>query len=479
MSDFSLFNVPDSLITRYYPEENTLPGYRTQFMRDRDRLMYATAFRRLAGKTQIYTVGADDHKKNRLTHTLEVAQISRTIAKALGLDCDLSEAIALAHDFGHTPFGHAGEEMLHEIMMPGATQVKNSPFCKKSEEEIRSRFEREQKNQVGYLDYALGFKHNLQSVRVCALLEDSYRGPKDENIGLNLTNFTLYGMMTHSALKYKNNNKEPNFQDQFKNQMKIEGSDMDAWSFEAYIVKLADDVAQWHHDLEDALREGILPVKKICSTIENSLGEALQKEDKKKLNQIKKETRRTRKSMAALSHIVVNTLVNEIIEVSKENLLQLKAKLEKDGISAEQLFRQYDDLDLGIKKDQVITLSDKINKREFEDVIKEAIHHSRNVSRMNEKGKYIIRKLFEAYYAHPQQLPDGWIFHLMVEMDPKKYKSITAAQKHGVGEVRVDFEKVMKNPNVYFECLLMRRICDHIASMTDHYAIEEYNNLYG
>ena len=98
---------------------------------------------------------------------------------------------------------------------------------------------------------------------------------------------------------------------------------------------------------------------------------------------------------------------------------------------------------------------------------------------MNEKGKYIIRKLFEAYYAHPQQLPDGPILHFLVDMGSDKYRNIDDAKEAGIGEARVEFDKIIKNPNVYVECMLMRRICDHIASMTDHYAIEEYNNLYG
>ena len=139
---FEFFNVPDSLIARYYGEGDTLPEYRTEFMRDRDRLMYATAFRRLSGKTQIYTVGSDDHRKNRLTHTLEVA-----------LDCDLTEAIALGHDLGHTPFGHAGERMLHDIMIPNSKYVKKSPYYNKSLEEIKCRFEREDPNNC-YLTHS-------------------------------------------------------------------------------------------------------------------------------------------------------------------------------------------------------------------------------------------------------------------------------------------------------------------------------------
>lgn len=109
-----ILKIPEEFINRHFNDDTDLPDYRTIFMRDRDRVMYCTAFKRLAGKTQIYTIGSDDHKKNRLTHSMEVAQIARTIALALDLDEALTEAIALGHDFGHTPFGHAGEQMLHK-----------------------------------------------------------------------------------------------------------------------------------------------------------------------------------------------------------------------------------------------------------------------------------------------------------------------------------------------------------------------------
>ena len=291
-----IFTVPEELIKRNYDDSNPLPNYRSEFMRDRDRIMYATAFRRLAGKTQIYTVGTDDHKKNRLTHTLEVAQIARTIATALGLNPDLSEAIALAHDFGHTPFGHAGEEMLHNIMIPHSSVIKGSPFYQKKESEIKKRFKRENPDETDYLDHAFGFKHNLQSVRVAALLEDSYRGQNGENIGLNLTNFTLYGMMIHSSLKYDWSDQPPNFQNFFKEQMVLRNSDVLAWSFEAYIVSLADDIAQWHHDLEDALREGVLPIEKICSTVSKSLNEALSEADKQSLATVQASSKTSSKA---------------------------------------------------------------------------------------------------------------------------------------------------------------------------------------
>ena len=123
------FSAPLEYASRTGPSEPQNQEYRTEFMRDRDRIMYSSSFRRLAGKTQIYLAGKDDNQRNRLTHTLEVSQIARTVSRALNLDCDLTEAIALGHDLGHAPFGHAGEWILHEIMLPNSNiSIKNSPF---------------------------------------------------------------------------------------------------------------------------------------------------------------------------------------------------------------------------------------------------------------------------------------------------------------------------------------------------------------
>lgn len=474
----NLFNVPNSLIIRKEICKTTLPEYRTEFMRDRDRILYATAFRRLAGKTQIYTVGLDDHKRNRLTHTLEVAQIARTIAQGLELNSDLAEAIALAHDFGHTPFGHAGERMLNDIMVPESSFVKTSPFYNKKYRSIKSQFERENVENDGYYKYAFGFKHNLQSARVSAVLEDSYFGETGKNIGLNLTNFSLYGMIIHSKLKYCETDLYPNFQNELDCLFKLKNSDVYAWSFEAFIVRWADEIAQWHHDLEDAMRGGVLPIERICETIRNSLGVCLNDDDNKSLENIVENRKMDRKTIAELSHIVVNTLVDNLISNTKENFKIIRNELKKKDIhDSETVFLKYDKLSLSISKDSVVSLRNDINTKGFEETIKGAVHHSRNVERMNEKGRYIIRKLFEAYYAHPQQLPDGPILHLLVDIG--KFSTIDEVKKKGVGEARVLFDKIMLNPNIHIKCVLMRRICDHIASMTDHYAIEEYNNLYG
>lgn len=485
--DATIFNVPNSLITRGYNEKSDLPEYRTEFMRDRDRIMYSTAYRRLAGKTQIYTVGTDDHKRNRLTHTLEVAQIARTIAIGLGLNEYLTEAIALSHDFGHTPFGHAGEQMLNEIMLPNSDYIKKSPFHKRSYKELKSLFERECNEHEKYLNQAFGFKHNLQSVRVNVRLEDSYRDENGDNIGLNLTNYTLYGMMIHSKLRYNENDEYPNFQNEFSQLIKQNGNDYYAWSFEAYIVALADEIAQWHHDLEDAIRGGALPINVICKTISDALDKKLSQVDKERIKEIEKFARSDRRCIANLSHIVVNTLVGDIIDNSTKNFEELSKEIHVNDIEdSETFFNIYSDPNYSERIKNIISISDDIIVNEFKGIIKGSVHHSRNVERMNEKGKYIIRKLFEAYYAHPQQLPDGQILHVLVDTKQiknadgnLKYKNIDSALTFGIGAARVDFDDLIKNPNVFVKCVLMRRICDHIASMTDHYAIEEYNHLYG
>src|SRR2546429_7643106 len=143
---------------RKYPEEP--PDWRTQYQRDRDRVIHPRAFRRLEYKTQVFLNGTGDHLRTRLTHSIEVASISRTIARALGLNEDLAEAVALAHDLGHAPFGHSGEEMLAECMRDQG-----------------------------------GFDHNRQSVRVVELLEDPYPNFP----GLNLTFEVREGLRKHGA----------------------------------------------------------------------------------------------------------------------------------------------------------------------------------------------------------------------------------------------------------------------------------------
>ena len=530
------FKAPINLARRSDGSTDDASTYRSTFMRDRDRVLYAAAFRRLAGKTQIYTVNeVDDHRKNRLTHTLEVAQIARTIAKGLHLDEDLTEAIALGHDLGHTPFGHAGEQTLHEIMTPKtdktAIDPEGSPFINTSIADIRGNVTDE--DAVKTLSYAYGFKHNIQSVRVAAKLENGYRTNDEykKSLGLNLTNYALYGMLIHSKLKYHKDHTEndvaPNFYHEFDEQLKLKNSDSPAWSFEAFIVEFADDIAQWHHDLEDALLDGIMPMEKICSTVQEALKNQLSEKRTAQLDNMKTANGLLRHNVTAISSIVVDTLVTNLVETSKENFERLYDLLGMDSSNsasiAEDVFTNYSGYIKRLKSAGILTKKDeeintpkdvfgwvisfsKIDISKFKTTIKNWIHHSRNVERMNAKGQYIIKELFAAYLETPQLLPDGSVFRFLVDTnayymenlwkaDKKseisaeeqkanefaKYVTTDSARAQGIGAARADFAERL-NPgkkDVFFKCVLMRRICDHIASMTDRYATEEYKKIYG
>jgi dGTPase len=178
--------------------EKTCP-IRTEFQRDRDRIIHSKAFRRLKHKTQVFISPAGDHYRTRMTHTLEVSQIARTIARALGLNEDLTESIAMGHDLGHTPFGHTGEEVLNELL----------PY---------------------------GFKHNEQSLRTVDVLEN-----------LNLTIETLDGILNHTGKT-------------------------DPFTLEGQIVKIADRIAYLNHDIDDAVRAGIIKENDIPSNTMLILG---------------------------------------------------------------------------------------------------------------------------------------------------------------------------------------------------------------
>lgn len=207
---------------------------RTEFQRDRDRIIHCKAFRRLKHKTQVFLSPESDHYRTRLTHTLEVAQIARTIARALRLNEDLTEAIALGHDLGHTPFGHAGERALNELFAPG-------------------------------------FTHFEQSVRVCEKLEKN-------GAGLNLTYEVTDGILNHTKGEW-------------------------AKTAEGKIVRFADRIAYINHDIDDAIRAGVLLKEEIPKEISENLGDTKSKR--------------------------ITTLVNSVINSSKNKDISFDPDTEK------------------------------------------------------------------------------------------------------------------------------------------------------
>ncbi|MDE2516686.1 MAG: deoxyguanosinetriphosphate triphosphohydrolase [Rhodospirillales bacterium] len=202
---------------RLYPEPDS-PG-RSPFQRDRDRIIHSTAFRKLQYKTQVFVNHEGDFYRTRLTHSIEVAQIARSLARALGADEDLTEALALAHDLGHPPFGHAGEEALNLAMKPFG-----------------------------------GFDHNAQSLRVVTLLEARYAGFD----GLNLTWETLEGLVKHNGPIPRAGGYIAEYDARFKLDLHTHAG------LEAQIAALADDIAYHSHDLDDGLRAGLFGVAEIA-----------------------------------------------------------------------------------------------------------------------------------------------------------------------------------------------------------------------
>ncbi len=260
---------------RVKEEEST---FRSCFQRDRDRIIHASAFRRLKHKTQVFVEHEGDYYRTRLTHSIEVAQVARTIAGALGLNGELTEAVALAHDLGHTPFGHTGEDALHALMAPYG-----------------------------------GFDHNAQAVRIVTSLERHYA----ELDGLNLTWDTLEGIAKHNGpvtgeLPYA-----------LAGYNAVHDLELHTHaSAEAQVAALADDIAYNNHDLHDGLRAGLFSEADICEL--PIVGAAFAEVDG-----LYKDLDPTRRMHEALRR-VFGVMVSDVIATSRINLAQSGAENAQD-----------------------------------------------------------------------------------------------------------------------------------------------------
>lgn len=252
---------------RVYPEEEH--PYRTHFQRDRDRIIHSTAFRRLEYKTQVFVNHEGDHYRTRLTHTIEVAQISRSIARTLRLNEDLAEAIALVHDLGHTPFGHSGEEVLNEIMK----------------------------------DHG-GFEHNLQSLRVVDILEEKY----PTFPGLNLCYEVREGIIKHESI--------------YNRPIPARFYPKKRATLEAQMVDLADEIAYNAHDIDDGLYSGVL-TEEMLSEVE--LWKKLSSDCRKKYPNISASQRRTQ-----IVRMLINWEVTDLIEATTAKIRKFGIKSLED-----------------------------------------------------------------------------------------------------------------------------------------------------
>ena len=268
MSELASYAVSDAA-SRGRRHAEPGPGYRSQFQRDRDRIVHSTAFRRLEYKTQVFVNHEGDLFRTRLTHSIEVAQIARGVARALQLNEDLTEAVALAHDLGHTPFGHAGQDALNACMK----------------------------------DFG-GFEHNLQSLRTVDLLEEHYA----EFPGLNLCFETREGIIKHCSLD--NARLLGEVGERFLRQEET--------SLEAQICNLADEIAYNNHDLDDGLRSGLIELEQLesVSLFARHVAEVRQAYPQLTGRRLVHETVRR----------MINTLVTDLIETTRQRLLAARVE---------------------------------------------------------------------------------------------------------------------------------------------------------
>jgi len=337
--------------------------YRSEFQRDRDRIVHCRAFRRLEYKTQVFVNGTADHYRTRLTHTIEMAAIGRTLARALRVNEDLTEAIALAHDIGHSPFGHCGEKALDELMRDEG-----------------------------------GFDHNIQSLRCVEMLELRY----PEFIGLNLTWEVRAGLRKHLASR--------------------KGEELDGLPIgpcqyiEAQIADVADDIAYQAHDVDDGLEAGLITETQLR---ELELWRRAEERALKRWPDLPED----RRTAAVIRHLL-DLQVEDVLQTSSS---QLEKHDPQSPIDAMQC------------GERLIAFSPELLAmlKPYRAFLFENLYWHADVAGANEEAVRMMRRLFQFYVDHPEEMG-------------RKARARLASE----GRVRT--------------------ACDYVAGCTDRYAIEEY-----
>jgi len=344
----------DAHATRLHEEPEH--AYRTAFQRDRDRIIHSRAFRRLKHKRQVFLTTDSDHYRTRMTHTLEVSQLSTTIARALGLNTDLVEAIALGHDIGHTPFGHLGEEVLNDIMTGK-----------------RSLHGQGRAMNLG------GFKHNYQSVRIADHLEKKYLFD-----GLNLTAAVREGILKHTGLRRKSID-YPDFQ--YRGLCTEQNM---STTLEGQVVAICDEIAQRTHDLQDGVRAGLVDMEEV-----RELAIIKQIETVGELGDLRRT--RPEQYQEAVIRALINLLIDDVIAVTLANLSRRAGEHREMAGFDEELVHF---------SAEMHPLQQALNSF----IYKKIIHFSR-VRWSDELAGKLIFRLFEAYFLDPALLPDYLLAH--------------------------------------------------------------------
>ena len=321
----------------YKESENSI---RSPYQRDRDRIIHSSSFRRLKHKTQVFVNTEGDHYRTRLTHSMEVSQIARTLTRSLGLNEDLSETLSLSHDLGHAPFGHAGEEALSECM----------------------------KNYGG-------FNHNIQTLRIVTFLENKYY----KFYGLNLTIETLDGLIKHNGpvkniVPYKKILKK----NLFNNKITFNAFP----SLEAQVAAISDDIAYNNHDLEDGLRAGLFTIKKISSI---SYLSGLINKHVKNIKNFRREI-----IINQIVRDLINLMVVDVINTTNKNLEKINPQSINDIYKQDTMIVDFSDK------------MKKIDKR-IKYFLKHNMYNHKKVIVNTNRGKRIIKDLFKYISKNPRK----------------------------------------------------------------------------
>ncbi len=405
--------------TRRRPVEEDPSDLRLAYQRDRDRVLHARAFRRLKHKTQVFVPHVGDHPRTRLTHTLEVGQLARTIARALGLNEDLAEAVAMGHDLGHTAFGHTGETVLDEILRGSNREFALPPQVART---------------------AGAFKHNYQSLRVVDLLEHRYSEP-----GLNLTDQVREGMLKHTSWKVGFPFPLPDLDGLYLEQ---------PCHLEGQAVAVADEIAQQTHDLEDGLRAGSVHLEvveelPIARRIVDLIGSSY------------REERNTWERQNTLIRGVIRLFVSDVVTTSAA---RIAAFLERRGITEHAGFAQHS---REVSQTTVWFSSDTeelfCELKEF--IYAKIINHS-GVSRQDWRARKVVTALFRAYWRQPVLLPRYVLLRARDELGLPYLRDLPLGR---VAAAVAD--------RYHVSCEFARLIADHIAGMSDRFALEEFSSL--
>ena len=323
---------------RFYKEKKN--GLRNGFQRDRDRIIHSTAFRRLKHKTQVFVNTTGDHFRTRITHSLEVSQIARTLSKFFNLNEDLSETLSLAHDLGHTPFGHAGEIALNNCM-----------------------------EKFG------GFDHNIQTLRIITILENRYYNFR----GLNLSFETLDGLIKHNGpvnnLIKINSILGKNF---FKDKINFQNNT----SLEAQIASISDDIAYNSHDLEDGLKSNLFNLNDLKNI--PILNKIISKHKKK----IKKYS--IDLIIRQIIREIINAMVTDVIKNTKKNIKLNKIKNLNDVYQSKKLIVSF--------SNKMKNFDTKIKS-----FLKKKMYFHKSVNIKTNYGKKIIKNLFLLIKKNPKK----------------------------------------------------------------------------